>query len=288
MAQSQYNFKIEDELKDEAELLSQDFSNKQEFLEALLSSYKTVKSSNVDADIDMSRYENINAQTKSMLSDTFKHIIYTLQQNSTTTQQGLIALEQDKKSIAEERESFKTQIELIKAEANQELLDTQKLHKLELEAKDIQITKISELQKDKEIQLADLQSKVKEYQTELEQVKSIAQQVQTIIHENTLLRKELADINASTKAVTDATALKIKELTDLLAEKEKEAYRADMTLENVNKTIETLKHDIEVQKVVMAGKDSELKILEKENIILETKLEMKAEKTTINTPKTNT
>ena len=123
---------------------------------------------------------------------------------------------------------------------------------------------------------------------ELDQVKLIAQQVKTIIDENTLMRKELADINASTKAVTNATALKIKELTDLLAEKEKEAYRADMTLENVNKTIETLKHDIEDQKVVMSERNSELKSLEKENIILATKLEMKAEKTTTNTPKTNT
>ena len=160
MAQTQYNFKIEEDLKDEADLLSNDFNNKQEFLQALLSSYKTLKSSNVDTDIDMSKYENINAQTKSMLSDTFKHIIYTLQQNSTTTQQGLISLEKDKKSIEEERESFQKQIEILKAEANQELLDVQKLHKLELEATEIQITKAAEAQKEKDIQFADLQSKL--------------------------------------------------------------------------------------------------------------------------------
>lgn len=288
MAQSQYNFKIEDELKEEAEVLSKDFESKQEFLTVLLESYKTCKSKAIDTDIDMSKYENINAQTKSMLSDTFKHIIYTLQQNSTSTQQELITLEQDKKSIEEERESFKKQIETIKAEANQELLDAQKIHKLELEAAEIQITKAKEIQKDKDTQLAELQSKVKEYQIELDQVKLIAQQVQTIIHENTLLRKEVADINTSTKAVTDTTALKIKELTDLLAQKEKEAYRADMTLENVNKTIETLKQDIEIQKVVMAERNSELKSLEKENIVLATKLEMKTEKTATNTPKSNT
>ena len=284
MAQSQYNFKIEDELKEEAEVLSKDFQSKQEFLTVLLDSYKTCKSKAVDTDIDMNGYENVNAQTKLMLSDTFKHIIYTLQQNSTSTQQGLIALEQDKKSITKERENFQTQIEIIKAESNQELLDAQKLHKLELEAKDIQITNAAEMQKEKDAQLTDLQSKVKESQAELDQVKLIAQQVKTIIDENALMRKELADINASTKAVADATAFKIKELTDLLAQKEKEAYRADMTLENVNKTIETLKQDIETQKVVMAERNSELKSLEKENIILTTKLEMQTEKTRTNTP----
>jgi len=274
MAQSQYNFKIEDELKEEAELLSQDFASKQEFLTTLIDSYKTCKNNSVEPDIDMAKYEDIDIKTKSMLSDTFKHIIYTMQQNTSSTKQHLLSVEQDKKSIAEERENFNKQIETIKAEANQDLLDAQKLHKLELEAKDIQITKISELQKDKDMQLVDLQAKVKEYQEELEQVKLIAQQVKTIIHENTQLRKELADINTSTRIVADATTLKIKELTDLLVEKEKETYRADMTHENINKTIETLKQDIEIQKVAIVEKNNELKNLEKENIILATKLEM--------------
>ena len=279
MAQSQYNFKIEDELKEEAEVLSKDFQSKQEFLTVLLDSYKTCKSKAVDAEIDMSEYEDIDAHTKTMLHDAFKHIVYTLQQNSSSTRQGLIALERDKKSIARERESFQTQIETLKAQANQELLDVQKLHKLELEAKDIQITKAAEMQKEKDAQLTDLQSKVKESQAELDQVKLIAQQVQTIIAENALMRKELAEISVSTKASEDSSALKIKELTDLLAQKEKEAYRADMTLENLHKTIETLKQDVETQKVVMDERNSELKTLEKENIVLTTKLEMKTEKT---------
>jgi len=274
MAQSQYNFKIEDELKAEAEVLSKDFESKQEFLTVLLENYKTCKNKAVYTDIDMSKYEDIDTKTKNMLNDTFKHIIYTLQQNSTSTQQEFIALEQEKRLIVDERKSFQKQIELIKAEANQELLDVQKIHKLELETKDMQITKISALQKDKDIKLIELQSKVKEYQEELNQVKLIAQQVQAIVYENTLLRKEVIDINTATKAVADEKSLKIKELTDLLTEKEKKAYKADMMLENVNKTIKTLQQDIETQKVVMIEKVNEIKDLEKENIVLTTKLEM--------------
>ena len=274
MAQSQYNFKVEDGLKEEAETLSQDFQSKQEFLAALLESYKTIKSNKADTDIDLSKYEDIDTKTKLILNDTFKHIIYTLQQNTSSTKQQLMTVEAELKAIAEERESFKEQIETLKANFNQEALDSQKLHKLEIEAKDIQITKNEDLQKQQLKQLTDTELKIKDIQTESEQIKLIAKQVEVVTNENSILRKEINEINIVSQLKADETASKIKELIESLTEKEKEAYRANIEFKNIEKSVETLKSELEKTKSESKAKNVEIKNIEKENIILSTKLEL--------------
>ena len=278
MAQSQYNFKIEDDLKEEAETLSKDFESKQEFLTTLLDSYKTCKSNSAGSDIDMSKYEDIDNQTKSLLNDAFKHIVYTLQQNGSLTRQQLISLEQDKKAIAKEREAFKSQLETIKSESNQQLLDVQKLFKLELEAKEIQITKAKDLNTLKDAQLEELKAKVDVSVMELDQVKVIAKQVELISNENTTLRAELKALNVSSKAMTSDTELKIKELMDLLSEKEKEGYRADIGIKNLEDAVENLKNEIKLEKASATATQLEIKKLEKENTVLSIRFEMFKEK----------
>ncbi len=278
MAQSQYNFKIEDDLKEEAETLSKDFESKQEFLTTLLDSYKTCKSNSSNSDVDMSKYEDIDNQTKSLLNDAFKHIVYTLQQNGSLTRQQLISLEQDKKAIAKEREAFKSQLETIKSESNQQLLDVQKLFKLELEAKEIQITKAKDLNTLKDAQLEELKAKVDVSVMELDQVKVIAKQVELISNENTTLRAELKALNVSSKAMTSDTELKIKELMDLLSEKEKEGYRADIGIKNLEDAVENLKNEIKLEKASAAATQLEIKKLEKENTVLSIRFEMFKEK----------
>lgn len=278
MAQSQYNFKIEDDLKEEAETLSKDFESKQEFLTTLLDSYKTCKSNSSNSDVDMSKYEDIDNQTKSLLNDAFKHIVYTLQQNGSLTRQQLISLEQDKKAIAKEREAFKSQLETIKSESNQQLLDVQKLFKLELEAKEIQITKAKDLNTLKDAQLEELKAKVDVSVMELDQVKVIAKQVELISNENTTLRAELKALNVSSKAMTSDTELKIKELMDLLSEKEKEGYRADIGIKNLEDAVENLKNEIKLEKASATATQLEIKKLEKENTVLSIRFEMFKEK----------
>ena len=278
MAQSQYNFKIEDDLKEEAETLSKDFESKQEFLTTLLDSYKTCKSNSSNSDVDMSKYEDIDNQTKSLLNDAFKHIVYTLQQNGSLTRQQLISLEQDKKAIAKEREAFKSQLETIKSESNQQLLDAQKLFKLELEAKEIQITKAKDLNTLKDAQLEELKAKVDVSVMELDQVKVIAKQVELISNENTTLRAELKALNVSSKAMTSDTELKIKELMDLLSEKEKEGYRADIGIKNLEDAVENLKNEIKLEKASATATQLEIKKLEKENTVLSIRFEMFKEK----------
>lgn len=163
MAQSQYNFKIEDELKEEAELLSKDFESKQEFLAALLDGYRSYKNNVADLTIDMSKYEDIDIKTMSLLNETFKHIIYTMQQNTTSTKQQLLSVNEERELMVDERENFKKQIEALKANCNQEALDIQKLYKLEVEEKDIQIEKNEELQKNHFKLLAETEKKSERY-----------------------------------------------------------------------------------------------------------------------------
>ena len=102
----------------------------------------------------------------------------------------------------------------------------------------------------------------------------IAKQVEMITNENFLLRKELNDVNIALKSQADETAIKIIGLMDLLAEKEKMSYRADMELKNLEKGVETLKNEVEKEKSKSDGKNLEIKNLEKENIVLSTILEI--------------
>ena len=97
-------------------------------------------------------------------------------------------------------------------------------------------------------------------------------------NENSSLRKEVADKNTLLEEEREATAVKLKELTDLLSEKEKVAYRTDIEVKNTLEIISTIKNELAKEKELVSAKGKELKALEKENTILSTKLEMIKEK----------
>lgn len=274
MAQVQYNFKIDEELKDTAEELSKEFSSKQEFLSAMLDSYKQFKQQSIDTDIDMSRYDNIEANSKQVLHEAFKHIIYTIQSNNTNNKQLAISVEQDKLSIAEERESFKKQIADIQAAHNEELLKISALHKEELQAKEEISQTLNEANQSLSMELEKLTATIASKQKEIDDLKSIAEHTQSISSENTILRKELENANTVLKTQADDSARKTKELTDLLAEKEKDIYRADIELKSLEKSLETLKDEVANEKAQLNSKELQIKELEKENTVLFTKLEI--------------
>ena len=88
---TQYNFKIEEDLKAELEATQQqsEINNKEEFLTALLNSYKSYQASQIDTDIDLSKYETVSKQTKTVIHEAFKHILSTIESNNTNTKQQL-------------------------------------------------------------------------------------------------------------------------------------------------------------------------------------------------------
>jgi acyl transferase domain-containing protein len=274
VAQVQYNFKIDEELKDTAEELSKEFSSKQEFLSSMLDSYKQFKQQNLDTDIDMSQYNDIETNTKQVLYEAFKHIIYTIQAHNTNNKQLAISVEQDKIFIEKERESFNQQIADIQATHNEELLKVSAQHKAELQNKETLSQQMSETNKKLSLELTELMRTMESKQKEIEDLKLIAGHTQSISNENTLLRKEIEKVNSALKAQSDATVHQIKELTDLLSIKEKDAYKADMKLESLEKSFETLKIEVENEKAQLNSKELQIRELEKENTILSTKLEM--------------
>lgn len=278
MAQVQYNFKIEDELKQQAESLSKDFQSKQEFLQALLSSYQAAKANAGDTDIDISKYEDIDAKTKTLLSDAFKHIIYTLQQNSTGIKQELLSVEKEKQFIAEERAAFQTQIQKLQAKHNEELLLKEQEHKEQLSIKDEEIQKIkADIQDISDIK-DNLDTKLKEKEKELKQVQSIADQSQSIAAENAELRAIIEEFKINYKKEQKEQEKEFKKLKDLLFEQEKAEYKKDLDIQNMQKDIKTLQNDISKYQEDIKEKDVEIKELEKQNTILATKLEMQKEK----------
>ena len=120
---TQYNFKIEEDLKAELEATQQqsEINNKEEFLTELLNGYKYYQASQIDTDIDLSKYETVSKQTKTVINEAFKHILATIESNNTNTKQQALTLEKESLSLADERKSFKEQLEQQQAEHNQKL-----------------------------------------------------------------------------------------------------------------------------------------------------------------------
>lgn len=277
MAQVQYNFKIEDNLKSKAEELSKEFENKQEFLEALLNSYETSKANAGADDIDISKFEDIDIKTKALLNDAFKHILYTLQQNTTSVKQELLSTEQEKKAIAEERAAFQTQIQELQAKHNQDLFTKEQEHKEQQIKKDETITTLEIEIKDISEEKIAFQTQLQAKEKELMQVQSIADQSQAITKENQELRKELKQLETSYKEQIKAKEQELKKLNTQLQAKEKEIYRKDIDIENMQKDIQKLQNDISKYQEDMKEKNKEIKEIEKQNTILSTKLEMQKE-----------
>ena len=250
---TQYNFKIEDTLKQELEQVQQNsnIQNKEEFLSQLLNSFKHSQANETDTTIDMSKYEDIEAETKAKLSDTFKHIIYTIQANTTDMKQQAIGVEKEKLSIIDERKSFQYQLEQLKAQHNQKLLDAQKKYDEKTNADKQKMTDLESLLS---VKVSDIEKVEKEkmlFKQKMEQAQAIAEQVKVVISENKELRE-------ATQELTEALE-KVKEL-------EQTKFKINFENEQLHQQLEKTQ-DLE----------EKMQNLQKENIILTTKLEMQSE-----------
>ena len=269
---TQYNFKIEDELKQELDAIQQKsgVAGKEEFLSELLKGYKTCKANSVNTEIDLSKYETVSKQTKTVIYEAFKHILSTVESNSTNNKQQALQLEQDKLSIIDEQKSFEEQLEHLKAQHNQKLLDIDKTNKEQLRIKDDEISKTQQDMQSIEDSKNTLSNQLVDSKKELEQVQTIAKQVQSI----TITNKELRDeLSISTKQNKEQLRIKDDE-TNLLNQKIKDLeqvkFKNELINQNKNKEIESLRTQLNQS----IEKDKTIKELEKENIILSTKLEM--------------
>ncbi len=273
---TQYNFKIEDTLKQELEQVQQEsgVAGKEEFLNELLQGYKTCKANSIDIEIDMSKYETVSKQTKTVVYEAFKHILSTIESNSTNNKQQALQLEKEKLSIIEERTAFQKQIEDLKAKYNQDILDMQKKYDEEINAEKQKVTDLESLLKEKTAGYTEyMEKKEKEITSlkqELEQVQSIAIQTKTVMTEN-------KDLREATQELKKNHEYKLSTLEKKCAEELKEANKKIKELEQDKFKINFENEQLHQQLQKTQDLEAKMQNLEKENIILITKLEMKSE-----------
>jgi hypothetical protein len=280
---TQYNFKIEDELKQELEALQAEsaINGKEEFLTELMNGYKQCKASSIDTEIDLSKYEAVSTQTKTVIYDAFKHILATIESNSTNNKQQALSLERDSLSIVEERKSFEEQIQQLTATHNQKLLNIEEQHKEQLQIKDEEIEKAKSDNEEIEKNKNTLLTQLTDIQKELQQVQSIAEQVQSITESNKELRTELKqltathnqkllDIDNQHKEQLQTKDKEIENFQEKIKEQEKLNFENKLISENKDKELILLKEQLSV----LTEKDTIIKELEKQNIVLSTKLEI--------------
>ena len=274
---TQYNFKIEDTLKQELEEVQQnsDIQSKEEFLSQLLNSFKQKQANETNTNIDMSQYEEIEANTKTMLSNTFKHIIYTVQANTANMKQQAIGIEKEKLAIIEERTAFKKQIEELKAKHNQDILDMQKKTDEELKANAEKVSTLENQIKEKTAEYTEYMEKTEKETTslkaELEQVQAIANQVKAVMIENKELRTASQELKRESEdKLSTLQEQSVKELTEAnkkVKELEQDKFKREFENEELSKKLKKLQ-DLE----------KEIQKTKEENIILSTKLEMLSKK----------
>ncbi|MCK5293061.1 MAG: hypothetical protein KAJ49_00290 [Arcobacteraceae bacterium] len=280
---TQYNFKVESELKEELDRLQEEsgVAGKEEFLQELLGGYKHCKANQVDTEIDLSKYDSVSKQSKTVICDAFKHILATIEANNTNNKQQALTLEQDKLSISDERKSFSEQTQILTAKHNQNILDTSDVHKQELLKKDDTIDTLNIKVKDILNSQDILNEQLENSKKELEQVQSIAEQVQSITITNKELRTELTQsttsynqqlllIDKNNKEQEVRHNQQLEEKIYQIKELEQTSFKNQLLSLNKDKEIELLKEQL----LELKNKENQIRILEKENIVLSTKLEI--------------
>jgi len=268
---AQVNFNIPDELKAELDKLMGKVGaeSKPEFMQKMIFALNNHIANNVDIDIDLSKYENVNKQTKEAVSDTFRHLLTVLDNNFSTTKQEAIYIESQKQALAEKEEAFKAELEAIKAKANEKLLEVEESHKQE-------VAELKVLNSEYSGKLEALQVKNNELNTELENVSLVADQVKSVISENQNLREQIKSNEESFKS-------QIKEITsnaDILETKLKseiEKYKSDMDsikskADQYEK--ESFKNSVKLEQVTKNLKESEKKNAKLEKELLEVRAEL--------------
>ena len=268
---AQVNFNIPDELKEELDRLMSlsGAETKPEFMQQMVMALNNHIANSADIDIDLSKYENVNNQTKEAVSDIFRHLLTVLDNNFSTTKQEAIYIESEKRLLAEREEAYKAELEAVKAETNEKLLDAEKGHKL-------QVAELQESKAQSAEKVVELQNKNDELIRELESVSRVADQVQSVMSENKELREQMkcdaesfkeeikeiaakADVaEAKLKAEIEEYKSNIESIQSQADQLEKESFKNSIELQQATKQIEELKAQLDKQTVELLETRAEL------------------------------
>jgi chromosome segregation ATPase len=186
---AQYNFYIDDELKEKTEKVLADsgITGKPKFLEEMVKVYQIHLASKTDIKIDMSAYQNTNEQSKEAIQKAFTHILTTLDYNFSTLQQDKIYIEEEKQTLDSRTEEVKIEVEKLKLEAHEELKKLTVKNELE---------KSTFIEENKKILEENIKNRelLEKSQKELKSLSSIAEQTNNIMQENKELRANTTEL----------------------------------------------------------------------------------------------
>lgn len=261
---AQVNFSISDELKAELDSLMKlsGAETKPEFMHQMIMALNTHLANSVDMDIDLTKYESVNIQTKKEISSVFKHLLTVVDSNFSTTKQEAVYIEQEKKLFVDKEKAFIDELEKIDAEANKKILV------MESEYKQI-IMEMQEAKKESDNRGAELKSKTDELIRELESVSSVASQVQSVMAENKELRKQIRSDSDSHKIEINRAIDNIKAIQLEADNFKKENFENVIKLDQTNERIKELKEyslsqnkELETTKAALNQALGKLEILE--------------------------
>lgn len=180
----QYNFKIPEELELKVKKALEDsgFEGKSEFLEDMVNIYAAHligREENMHEEI--ASYKHISSQSKEVLSKTFSHLLSTMDYNFSSTLQGKIEIEEEKKKLLEKSTLLDQELDKMKIVYLEERKVFEERAKEELRVLKEENNRLSKvLEGERELLV-----KTKE---ELSSLTVIAEQTSLVIEENKELR----------------------------------------------------------------------------------------------------
>jgi chromosome segregation ATPase len=248
---AQYNFYIDDELKERVEKALGDsgITGKPKFLEEMVKVYQIHLASQTNIKIDMSAYQNTNDQSKEAIQKAFAHILTTLDYNFSTLQQGKIHIEEEKQQLDNRTKDVETEVEKLKLKAHEEFKELTSKHELD---------RTTLIEENKKVLEESRTSKelLEKSQNELESLSSIAKQTSSVMKENKELRTDMAklqtnhslEIDKSRESYTDLEEqhnIKIDLLRASNEKLQKDINTKDKELFEVTHTLARCKEDLE-------------------------------------------
>ena len=241
--QVQYNFKIDESLKEAVEqaLNQSDVSNKSDFLAQMLSAYTAHNASNTPSDIDFTKYENVNQQTKDSVTNAFKHILTTLDANFSTTTHEVLRLDTAQKALETKELAYQSELEKLTADTIAQVNAT----KIEADKKVNEMKTLLDAVSKENLELQTINTRTKE---QLHATSQLATQVQFIAEENKELRESAKTLKESAKNQEHQAVTTIKGL-------EENSFKQDFALKHQEKEYQSLQNRLDE-----AQKDADIAI----------------------------
>jgi len=264
---TQYNSKITEELKSKLEdaLKESGAENKSDFLAQMLEVFENHRVDKIESDVDLSKYELINNETKQSVLSALKHVLSALESNYSNLKQEKILTSDKRKEFEELEEKLEFKYEKLLSEMNSLKLE------FEDERKDInrhhaeKIEKIRNENTTLQVEVKKCSIENKKLLVEVVSLTKISEQIEFITDRNKQLILNAEKVNSEHKEeINEFKKGKLSYERDLecqvdeIQEKDKDIYKKDLQLKQ--ESLNGSKQQDDIRKLEL-----ELKELQAEN-----------------------